>query len=417
MTVADNSAPTGGGIFTAATADNPATTTLVNTIVARNFAADGTTPSDLAGTVAAGSHNNLIGTGGSGGLTDGTNANLVGVANPGLGVLGNYGGPTQTIPLLPGSLALDAGSNADVATATDQRGFARITNGTVDIGAFESRGFTLSVVPGSSPQSAVVGTGFANRLAVVVSSPFGEPVAGGTVAFGVTPASNGAGATFDAALAVIAADGRASVAATANGIAGSYAAAASAGGANPVATFNLTNLVATIGGSVTVGWGSVGTATLATAADGLRILPAGRTTDAPWSGIRQFTLTLDGVTSLSAADVTITSRAGIDYGPVTVTGSGSTYTITMARAIDSADLVTLTIGNASIATFTRRLDVLPGDVNDDGLVNAQDQTLERNALLAGIISVINDLDGDGLVTLDDFNLVRRKVGTRLPAPV
>ena len=57
---------------------------------------------------------NLIGTGGSGGLVNGVNGNQVGVADPGLDPNGspNNGGPTQTIALLPGSPAIDAGSNA-----------------------------------------------------------------------------------------------------------------------------------------------------------------------------------------------------------------------------------------------------------------------------------------------------------------
>ncbi len=74
------------------------------------------------------------------------NDNLLGVTDPGIGLLANNGGPTQTIALLAGSPAIDAGSNAlavDPTTgdplAYDQRGagFPRIVNGTVDIGAFE----------------------------------------------------------------------------------------------------------------------------------------------------------------------------------------------------------------------------------------------------------------------------------------
>ena len=51
------------------------------------------------------------------------------------------------MPLLPGSPAIDAGSNDLIpeGVTTDQRGQARIVNGTVDIGAFESRGFTWLV--------------------------------------------------------------------------------------------------------------------------------------------------------------------------------------------------------------------------------------------------------------------------------
>ncbi|MCA9927106.1 MAG: hypothetical protein KC419_01460, partial [Anaerolineales bacterium] len=55
--------------------------------------------------------------------------------NPQLGSLGDYGGPTWTVPLNAGSPAIDAGSNCP---ATDQRGFAR--NGTCDIGAYEFGG-------------------------------------------------------------------------------------------------------------------------------------------------------------------------------------------------------------------------------------------------------------------------------------
>lgn len=64
-------------------------------------------------------------------------------ANPKLGVLGSYGGPTQTRPLLPGSPALDAGGST--AETLDQRGFARAVdadgNGTAqpDIGAVEQQ--------------------------------------------------------------------------------------------------------------------------------------------------------------------------------------------------------------------------------------------------------------------------------------
>ncbi len=56
------------------------------------------------------------------------------VTNLNLGVLGNYGGPTQTIPLLVGSAALGAGE-AIVCPTTDQRGVVRALP--CSIGAFE----------------------------------------------------------------------------------------------------------------------------------------------------------------------------------------------------------------------------------------------------------------------------------------
>ncbi|MDX2232400.1 MAG: filamentous hemagglutinin N-terminal domain-containing protein [Leptolyngbyaceae cyanobacterium bins.349] len=61
-----------------------------------------------------------------------------------LAPLGNYGGPTQTHALVPGSPAINRG-DPNFRTA-DQRGFARV--GRADIGAFEFQGISL---PESSP--------------------------------------------------------------------------------------------------------------------------------------------------------------------------------------------------------------------------------------------------------------------------
>ena len=52
------------------------------------------------------------------------------------GTLGDYGGPTETLPLLPGSPAIDSGDTA--APVRDQRNFVR--SGLPDIGAFEYQG-------------------------------------------------------------------------------------------------------------------------------------------------------------------------------------------------------------------------------------------------------------------------------------
>jgi len=59
-------------------------------------------------------------------------------AAPNLAPLGNYGGPTQTMPPLPGSPAIDTGSDSATNTfAFDQRGLARLQGLHVDIGAVE----------------------------------------------------------------------------------------------------------------------------------------------------------------------------------------------------------------------------------------------------------------------------------------
>ncbi len=64
----------------------------------------------------------------------GVNANIVGSTTPGLGTLANNGGPTETIALLAGSPAIDAGNNALAVDASgnpllyDQRGMRLRTN-------------------------------------------------------------------------------------------------------------------------------------------------------------------------------------------------------------------------------------------------------------------------------------------------
>jgi hypothetical protein len=157
--------------------------------------------------------------------------------DPLLAPLGDYGGPTQTMPLLPGSPAIDAGT-ATGAPATDQRGVGRV--GAVDMGAFESRGFTLAIT-GGNHQQALVNTTFADPLRVQVTSSYGEPVQGGVVTFSAP--GSGAGATLSTSLPLDAA-GQTSVSATASGTAGSYAVSAAANGATPSQTFDLSNLPA-----------------------------------------------------------------------------------------------------------------------------------------------------------------------------
>lgn len=130
--------------------------------------------------IASASHNNILGVGNNPGLVHGVNGNQIGVSNPLVGPLGHYGGATRTLPLLPGSPALNAGtSTGGDIPSVDQRGINRV--GTPDIGAFESRGFTLAQISGT-PQSAEVGASFADPLVTeVTANQADEPVAGGQV--------------------------------------------------------------------------------------------------------------------------------------------------------------------------------------------------------------------------------------------
>jgi predicted outer membrane repeat protein len=398
-------------------------TTLLDTIVAGNFAIGSPgTPSDISGPIQSTSEYNIIGDGSHTNQVNGTNGNLVGTdaqpINTRLGPLGNYGGPTPTIPLLPGSPAIGAGSMASALNTdgepltTDQRGLPLIVNGAIDIGAFASQGFIFTTVPGSTPQSTLIRTAFANPLAVIVkaNNPL-EPVNGGIVSFVAGSSTDGASGTLSSSSAVIT-NGQASVTATANSISDTYNVSATASGVPSPGVFVLTNTsqVSIVG--VTAGWGSAGSAQLFTAADGLRLLPAGRNTDLPWYGIDKLSITLDGSATLTAADISITGVAVSSYA-FTLSGSGSSYTITLLTPINEADRVTLLINAPSVAHYIRELDVVPGDVNDDGVVTSAD-VVDANVYLV-MYDVFADITGTGgVVTTTTLKTIRSFNGTVLP---
>lgn len=73
-----------------------------------------------------------------------TCTNIV-TADPLLGKLGDNGGFTQTIALLDGSSAIEAGSNDD-CPSVDQRGISRPQGSYCDIGAYEVEGESIGVI-------------------------------------------------------------------------------------------------------------------------------------------------------------------------------------------------------------------------------------------------------------------------------
>ncbi len=180
-TVSGNSAATYGGGLDANSYPSSYITVVTDTIVAGNTNPSGA--SDIGGN-ASGTYN-LIGTGGSGGLANGVDGNIVGVANPLLAPLDNYGGPTQTIALLAGSPALGAGVIVDypgttTPITTDQRGLP-LDSPNPDIGAFQNQGSPLLGLTFSvSNQSITYGTPsvtISGTLADGAQAPVGETVA------------------------------------------------------------------------------------------------------------------------------------------------------------------------------------------------------------------------------------------------
>jgi hypothetical protein len=264
-TVAGNSAQYVGGLFNesgtatlsnATLAQNNATISvggldaysgvvlLHNTLVAGNRLKNSSVDksSNVAYNLDSASDYNLIGDG-TGHLST-SNHNLFGSSakplDPLLAALDSYGGPTQTLALLPGSPAIDAGSSS-YGGGTDQRGKSRVN--APDIGAFESQGFTIAVSTGDN-QNAIVTTDSADPLVVSVTAKNAvEPVAGGAITF--TAPATGASAVLKGNPATIT-NGKASVTAIANGTTGSYTVRASATGIASPVSFSLTNVPPTI---------------------------------------------------------------------------------------------------------------------------------------------------------------------------
>jgi hypothetical protein len=145
-TFSGNGAGSGGGIY-----NQIGSTTLRNTIDANSTAGG-----DCARTISADSYT-LATDGSCGGATVKSSAEL------NLGPLADNGGPTQTIALLPGSAAIDAGDDAVCEAAPinnfDQRGISRPQGSACDIGAFELEQQTDSTAPTitiSSPTDGAV---------------------------------------------------------------------------------------------------------------------------------------------------------------------------------------------------------------------------------------------------------------------
>ncbi|HEY9694944.1 MAG TPA: DUF4347 domain-containing protein [Oculatellaceae cyanobacterium] len=135
-TISANTTNHGGGIY-----NEEGTITAKNTIIAgntANFVPDFVSTANS--TFISGGHN-LIGT-----ATTGTIASDIITSDTKLGTLQNNGGTTQTIALLPGSPAINAGDDSNAPT-TDQRGQTRIFDGKIDIGAYESR---IAIVTGTT---------------------------------------------------------------------------------------------------------------------------------------------------------------------------------------------------------------------------------------------------------------------------
>jgi len=289
-----------------------------------------------------------------------------------------YGTADDDLRLLPGSPAIDAGTDTG-CPATDLRGLGRV--GTCDMGAFEAQGFTLSITGGNN-QSAYRNDAFADPLQVSIAPDvIGEPVDGGQITF--TAPVSGASATITGSPATIV-GGAASVTAAANGVLGAYQVTANASGANPVA-FDLANINH-----------------IPTISD----IPNQTTDEDTATGDIAFT-----VGDLDAGDVlqvsaTSSNQTLVPDANITLGGGGGGRTINILPAANQHGTATITVtvsdgvDQASDTFVLTVVDLLPTNANAGGPYNAiagQSIILQGSADCPSVDTCTYnwDLDGDG----------------------
>ncbi len=344
VTVASNTGTTaGGGIYAIG-----GTTSVANSLFAANGTGVGASVGGTGGITNAGG--NLCWPTGTCNVTP-----AITYADPLLGTLGAYLGTTPVLPLLPGSNAINTGTSGN-CLATDQRGVAR-TPATCDSGAFEARGFSVTLLSGNG-QSTPAGNAVSLPLRVTVAGTAPDPVAGGTVTFAgpltgasTNPVTNTA--TIAGNLAVITP--------TTNTTKGSYVVTASTRGATVSASFTLTNTDSPISGLTATSSSptilNTNTAFTATITTGTNVtyqwnfgdnsaLGSGASTSHTYAAVGTYTVIVTATNNLGSASKSVV----VNVRDVPITGLQAANS--SPKPVGSAVNFTATIGGGSGVSYT-----------------------------------------------------------------
>jgi hypothetical protein len=88
--------------------------------------------------------------------------------------------------------------------------------------------------------------------------------------------------------------------------------------------------------------------------------------------------------------------------------------LTLGLSGEAAPPVSGSGANIGIDPFNDQFNVLPGDVNGDGVVTIRDAILVHNEIASGSYLIWDDIDGNSVVNIADLNGVRKRLGTHLP---
>ena len=400
-----------GGAIVNGDSDSPnATMTLLNVTVSNNTTTTASGAVIIQPTATLNATNTIIAgnTGGdlSGPLT--TNTNNLTSGAPLLAPLGLYGGTKQTQPPLPGSPAIDTGTNTG-CPAADERGGTRPVNTICDIGAVESRGFTLSITSGNN-QSVLVNTAFM-PLVVTVQGNFvdalmttREPVSGGQVTY--TPPGSGASAALMTSPAILNAMGVGSVNATANGTGGMYTVPVTATGVANGVAFSLVNAAPNVPptldalanvtvledssatvvnlAGITAGAGDAGQTLTVTATSDTPLVVPNPTityTSANLTGTLTFTPVPDAF-GTATITVTVTDNGGTANGGMNTTQRTFIVTVTPVNDAPTLDAITnRTVGVNSGPQAVNLTGITVGPANEAGQTLTVTATSNNTALV------------------------------------
>lgn len=407
----NDTAGSGGGIFR-----NAGTVTIHNTIVAGNLNENGATdaPDDISGAVTAGSLNNLIGVDtGLTGITNNNNGNQIGTAgtpkSASLGPLANNGGPTQTHALLPGSLAINTGSNAQATaaglTTFDQRGtpFSRTVFTTVDIGAFEVQAGTPDhLVFSVQPSTTSPGSTITPAVKVEIrdaGNTLVNSTANVTVAIGTNPGAGTLSGTLTiAAVAGVATFSNLSI----NNLGNGYTLTAASTGLTGATsnTFNIVGFPAVSGTKTASGTFAKNSTVTYTV-----VLTNSGGVAQPDNSGNEFADVLPA--SLTLVSATASSGTAVNAGTNTATWNGSiaanggTVTITITATVKSTNAFGATISNQ-------------GNINFDADNNGSNETpgLTDDPGVAGTTNpTVFTVSGQPAISISDVSLAEGNSGT------
>ena len=139
----------------------------------------------------------------------------------------------------------------------------------------------------------------------------------------------------------------------------------------------------------------------------------------PWTTITGIQVTfsapvIGNASSLTGVAVTGISGSGTDtltwtFAPLAVATYNTKVLGTTANAV--VDTAGTPLGGG--VDFVQALSVLPGDRSDDGFVASNDMVLV-NLGRSTPYNILNDINGDGIVDINDVSAVRARIGKHLP---